>query len=156
MLGNANVGAHLLHADFNRHGHAHVARATQEGIAMSFHHGMDILRDTGVDVNAPDGSASGGGGGGVIRAGHANLFLSPLFRQTLATLAGVTLELYDTDGSVGAARGAGIGVGAYASPAEAFSTLKRVGVCEPRANECEALREAYTRWSEALRGFMRD
>ena len=40
-----------------------------------------------------------------IHAGHANMFLSPIFRETLAGVTGAVIELYDTDGSVGAARG---------------------------------------------------
>ena len=41
------------------------------------------------------------------------MFLSPLFRETLAGVTGAVIELYDTDGSVGAAKGAGIGAGIY-------------------------------------------
>ncbi|MEO0513867.1 MAG: FGGY family carbohydrate kinase [Planctomycetota bacterium] len=137
MLGNAEVGGHLGFADFNRHGKAHVARATQEGIAFSFGYGMNILRDTGVDL-------------GVIRAGKANLFLSPLFRQTLANVADTRIELYDTDGAVGAARGAGIGAGVYASPEEAFATLEQVGVTEPDQAARAVTHEAYQRWAAYL------
>ncbi|MEM1109749.1 MAG: FGGY family carbohydrate kinase [Planctomycetota bacterium] len=137
MLGNAEVGGHLSYADFNRHTSAHITRAVQEGIAFSFRYGMDILRETGVDL-------------GVIRAGRANLFLSPLFRQTLANVADTRIELYDTDGAVGAARGAGIGAGIYASPAEAFSTLQQVGLTEPDQAARAATHEAYRRWADCL------
>ncbi len=137
MLGNAEVGGHLGFADFNRHGRAHLARATQEGIAFSFHYGMDILRDTGIDL-------------GVVRAGQANLFLSPLFRQTLANVADTQIELFDTDGAVGAARGAGIGAGVYGSPDEAFATLERVGVTEPDPATRAATQEANQRWADYL------
>ncbi|MEM9418403.1 MAG: FGGY family carbohydrate kinase [Planctomycetota bacterium] len=137
MLGNAEVGGHLGFADFNRHGREHIARAVQEGIAFSFAYGMDILRETGVDL-------------GVIRAGRANLFLSPLFRQTLANIADCQIELYETDGAVGAARGAGIGAGIYASHAEAFAHLERVGGTEPNPADQEATRAAYARWSDYL------
>ncbi|MEM7624736.1 MAG: FGGY family carbohydrate kinase [Planctomycetota bacterium] len=137
MLGNAEVGAHLGHADFNRHDRAHIARAVQEGIAFAFGYGMDILRDTGVDLS-------------VIRAGRANLFLSPLFRQTLANLTGARIELYDTDGAVGAARGAGVGAGVYGSFAEAFASLEQVGVTEPADDERDATLQAYRRWNYEL------
>lgn len=133
MLGNAEVGAHLCHADFNRHDRSHLARAVQEGIAFAFGYGMDILRDTGVDLS-------------VIRAGRANLFLSPLFRQTLANLTGARIELYDTDGAVGAARGAGVGVGVFGSFADAFASLEQVGVTEPIVAESAATRSVYDRW----------
>ncbi|MBB6430973.1 xylulokinase [Algisphaera agarilytica] len=141
MLGNAEVGGHLGFADFNRHGREHIARAVQEGIAFSFAYGMDILRETGVDL-------------GVIRAGRANLFLSPLFRQTLANIADCQIELYETDGAVGAARGAGIGAGIYASPEDAFANLERVGGTDPNSDEQTQTRDAYTRWSEYLQALL--
>ncbi|MEO1235315.1 MAG: FGGY family carbohydrate kinase [Planctomycetota bacterium] len=139
MLEDAAVGGQLVGADFNRHDRSHVARAVQEGIAFSFRYGMDILRDNGVDL-------------GVIRAGRANLFQSPLFRATLAAVADTTIELYETDGAVGAARGAGIGAGVYASPEEAFAHLERVGVTEPESDTAPrpAVEDAYGRWREAL------
>ena len=141
MLGNAEIGGHLGFADFNRHGPVHIARAVQEGIAFSFGYGMNILRDTGVDL-------------GVIRAGRANLFLSPLFRQTLANVADTRIELYDTDGAVGAARAAGLGAGVYASPEEAFASLERVGITEPNAAARDPTRAAYQRWADYLASVM--
>ncbi|MEM8737484.1 MAG: FGGY family carbohydrate kinase [Planctomycetota bacterium] len=137
MLGNAEIGAHLGFADFNRHGPSHVARAVQEGIAFAFGYGMEILGENGVDL-------------GVIRAGRANLFLSPLFRQTLANVADTRIELYDTDGAVGAARGAGIGARVYSSPEQAFATLERVGVIEPDPSARAATDDAYQHWSDYL------
>ena len=137
MLGNAEVGTHLGHADFNRHDRSHVARATQEGIAFAFRYGMDILRDTGVDLS-------------VIRAGRANLFLSPLFRQTLANLTGARIELYDTDGAVGAARGAGVGAGTFGSFTEAFASLEQVGTTDPESSERDATQAAYQTWHAEL------
>lgn len=83
-----------------------------------------------------------------IHAGRANMFLSPIFRQTLAGTSGATIELYDTDGSVGAARGAGIGAGVYETPEEAFSTLTRLSVVEPE--RCDEYRAAYERWKSYL------
>ena len=137
MLGNREVGAHLGHIDFNRHGPAHIARAVQEGIACAFAHGMQVLRETGVDLR-------------VIRAGRANLFLSPLFRQTLADLTGVGIELYDTDGAAGAARGAALGADFYAGPAEAFADLQKAGITQPSADQENGTRELYERWSSYL------
>ncbi len=137
MLGNAEVGAHLCHADFNRHSRSHIARATQEGIACAFAQGMQILRETGVDLS-------------VIRAGRANLFLSPLFRQTLANLADTRIELYETDGAAGAARGAALGAGIYANPDDAFASLKRVGETLPAAADFDATQDLYARWTNQL------
>ena len=86
-----------------------------------------------------------------IHAGKANMFLSPLFRNTLAGVSGATIELYDTDGSVGAAKGAGIGAGIYANAAEAFASLDKLEVIEPDAKNREAYRAAYEAWKAVLK-----
>ncbi len=137
MLGNASPGASLLGIDYNRHGPAHVVRAAQEGVAFAFAHGIDILRDTGVDAS-------------VLRAGRTNMFLSEPFRQTLATAAKVRIELYETDGAAGAARGAGIGAGVYKDAAEAFASLDQVGVTDPDDAATPAVDEARERWEHRL------
>lgn len=136
VLCNENPGASLHGINFNIHTKAHIVRAAQEGIAFSFMYGMEIMAKMGVDIKT-------------IKAGNANLFLSPLFRQTLANISGATIHLYDTDGAAGAARGAGIGAGIYKDYDEAFSTLQKIAVIEPEpANE--ALKEAYERWKACL------
>ena len=78
------------------------------------------------------------------------MFLSPLFRSTLATLGGARIELFDTDGSLGAARGAALGAGIYKSADEAFSTLERLDVIEPVREWKEPLDEAYARWKKEV------
>ena len=78
------------------------------------------------------------------------MFLSPLFRNTLAGVSGATIELYDTDGSVGAAKGAGIGAGIYKNADEAFASLEKLEVIEPNASDRAAYAEAYARWKEVL------
>ena len=100
VLQNQNPGASISGINFNIHTKAHLLRAAQEGIAFSFAYGMDIMAQMGMEIKT-------------IKAGHANLFLSPLFRRTLASVTGATIELYETDGAVGAAKGAGIGAGIY-------------------------------------------
>jgi xylulokinase len=137
VLRNKDAGATISGLNFNIHHTGHLLRAAQEGIVFSFKYGMDIMRETGIRPS-------------VIRAGKANMFLSPLFRETLATITGATIELYDTDGSVGAARGAGIGSGYYASPAEAFGKLRKLDTIEPAATGTEPLTEAYQRWLDLL------
>ncbi|MBR1575901.1 MAG: carbohydrate kinase [Bacteroidales bacterium] len=137
VLGNRNIGAAFSGLDLVRHGTPHLLRATQEGIAFSFRYGIDVMREIGLDLQ-------------VIRAGKANLFLSPLFRETLATLCGADIQLYDTDGSLGAARGGALGAGFYASPAEAFATLACVGEVHPRAEWKAPLDAAYENWKEKL------
>lgn len=137
VLGNRTTGAAILDLDLNRHTTAHVLRAAQEGIACSFRYGIDIMRGLGLQ---PD----------VIRAGAANLFLSPLFRQTLATLTGARIELFNTDGALGAARGAALGAGYYRTRGEAFASLQRVETVEPVATDREALEAAYQAWVAAV------
>ena len=133
VLANRNVGAKLAGLDLVRHSRAHILRAVQEGIAFSFRYGIDIMKDLGLRPN-------------VIRAGKANMFLSPLFRSTLATLCDARIELFDTDGSLGAARGAALGAGIYKNADEAFATLERLDVIEPAASWKDALEEAYANW----------
>ena len=131
VLENNNPGCSVHGLDFNRHNRAHLLRAAQEGIAFALYYGMEIMGDFTI-----------------IHAGKANMFLSPLFRETLSAVSGATIELYDTDGAVGAARGAGLGAGIYRDADEAFSSLKRLLVVEP--SQGDAYREAYNRWKSFL------
>ena len=137
MLGNQDPGASIKNINFNIHNESHLARAAQEGVAFSMHFGMDIMREIGIHPS-------------VIRAGMANMFLSPVFRDTLAEVSGATIELYDTDGSVGAANGAGIGSGTFSSFTEAFENLNKVMVVEPTGKEGDQYHSAYGRWKEML------
>lgn len=137
MLENRYTGACLSGIDLNRHTTAHLLRAAQEGIAFAFRYGLDIMREMGLEAR-------------VIRAGQANLFLSPLFRQTLATVCGVDIELYNTDGALGAARGAALGAGLYRDRNEAFAGLCKLAEIHPQANQSAALEEAYERWKSEL------
>ncbi len=137
MLGNADPGAVLRGLSFNSHGTGHLCRAVQEGIVFSFKYGIEVMQETGMDP-------------AVIHAGKANMFLSDLFRQTLADVTGARIELYDTDGSVGAARGAGIGAGVYKSPGDAFATLSLVGSTEPDRKQTEQTQAAYRSWRGQL------
>ena len=136
VLQNQDPGASVHGINFNIHTKAHVLRAAQEGIAFSFAYGMEIMAQMGMEIQT-------------IKAGYANLFLSPLFRQTLANVTGATIELFDTDGSVGAAKGAGIGAGIYKDSDEAFATLQHHGTVRPEA-EVSACKAAYALWKERL------
>ena len=137
VLENKEIGCSINGLNFNKHNKAHLVRAAQEGIVFSFCYGMEIMQQMGMNIRN-------------IHAGKANMFLSPLFRDTLAGVSGATIELYDTDGSVGAAKGAGIGAGIYKDNNEAFATLDKLQVIEPdEARRAEYL-AAYTQWKETL------
>lgn len=142
VLQNREIGSSIHGVNFLRHGKQHLVRAAQEGIVFSFQYGIEIMESLGMDVKK-------------IHAGHANMFLSPIFRETLAGVSGATIELFDTDGSVGAAKGAGIGAGIYADNNEAFSTLDRIEIIEPKASDRQAYADAYGRWKEILESEMK-
>ncbi len=142
VLQNREIGSSIHGVNFLRHGKQHLVRAAQEGIVFSFQYGIEIMESLGMDVKK-------------IHAGHANMFLSPIFRETLAGVSGATIELFDTDGSVGAAKGAGIGAGIYADNNEAFSTLDRIEIIEPKVSDRQAYADAYGRWKEILESEMK-
>ena len=134
VLGNRNIGAQIAGIDLNRHDRAQICRAVQEGIVFSFMYGMEVMEETGIELKT-------------IRAGFANMFMSDVFRQTLAGVSGATIELYETDGSLGAARGAGVGAGIYGSFEEAFQTLELRKKIEPKSGNYA---EAYGAWKKHL------
>lgn len=135
MLENRETGCSVHGLNFNRHSQAHLVRAAQEGIVFSFQYGIEIMEQMGLKVDK-------------IHAGLANMFQSQVFREALSGVSGATIELYNTDGSVGAAKGAGIGAGIYRNAQEAFSTLERLEVVLPQHEE--AYRAAYAAWKERL------
>ena len=136
---NKIIGAQLLDIDLNIHGAAHVYRAGQEGIAFAFRYGLDIMRDSGM---APS----------VIRAGKANMFLSPVFVEAFVNATGVPVELYNSDGSVGAALGAGIGAGVFPDGQAAFAGLRPLEWIAP--SKGGKYEELYLRWKGKLEKFL--
>lgn len=143
ILCNRFTGTQLLNIDLNKHTVNHILRASQEGIAFAFKYGIEIMSSIGLKP-------------ATLKAGHANLFLSPLFVKTLATIADVAVELYNTDGSQGAARGAALGAGLYKSPEEAFRNLNKVATVLPDKTLKEPVTRAYANWLEALDKALRD
>ncbi len=137
ILEDREIGCQIYGIDFNRHSRVHLYRAAQEGIAFSFRYGIDIMKEMGLALR-------------VIRAGHSNMFLSPIFRQTLANIADATIELFDTDGAQGAARGAAVGAGIFPSPREAFASLRKIEEVVPARGDREATADAYGRWLACL------
>jgi xylulokinase len=127
----------MIGLDLLQHDRRHVLRAVQEGIVSSLKYGFDIMKAMGLNLNT-------------VKAGKANMFLSPLFREAFVNMNQVSLELYDTDGAQGAARGAGIGAGIYSEAKEAFAGLERLSVFEPDKAKVAAYIEVYGQWKEAL------
>jgi xylulokinase len=141
VLQNKEIGSQISGVSFNTHSQAHLFRAAQEGIVFSFNYGMEIMKEIGINAS-------------VIRAGKANMFLSPIFRETLAGVSGATIELYNTDGSIGAARGEAVGSGYYNSFTEAFGSLAKLETIEPDLSKKAEYEAAYGNWKDLLTKFI--
>jgi xylulokinase len=137
VLENKSPGAMINKLDFNRHTKAHLARAAQEGIVFSLCYGIEIMVAMGLKINT-------------VRAGKANMFLSPLFAEAFANTTGATVELFNTDGAQGAARAAGVGAGYYANTDESFKGLKVLERIEPQVELQKAYQDAYANWLKHL------
>lgn len=135
MLNNRIIGSHIQDIDLNKHTAAHIYRAGQEGIAFAFRYGLDIMRENGMNPS-------------VIRAGKANMFLSSVFTHAFVNATNVPVELYECDGSVGAAMGAGIGANIYADAKQAFAGIKPLQLVEPTASHL--YEELYQQWKACL------
>ncbi|MEM6348389.1 MAG: FGGY-family carbohydrate kinase, partial [Bacteroidota bacterium] len=136
MLGNKEVGAQIHNLNFNQHSRANLYRAGLEGVAFYFVYGLEILQEMGLEVNK-------------LKVDSQNLFRSPIFGQTIANLSGATIEMLDTNGAVGAARGAGYGAGIYESLEEAVGQQKVLLTYEPEM-DTEAYEAAYKAWKTIL------
>jgi len=137
ILQNRDVGGSIHGLRFNVHTRSHFLRAAQEGIVFALNYGMEIMRAMGIKIDS-------------VRAGYTNMFLSPLFAEAFATVTGAQVELYNTDGSQGAARGAGIGAGVYNESAEAFLGLSSERVVESKQACAAAYQDAYAKWLREL------
>lgn len=137
VLQNREINCSFHGINFNIHNRNHIIRAAQEGIVFSFYYGMEIMQKIGLEINR-------------IHAGHANMFLSPVFRKTLASVSGAVIDLIDTDGAMGAAKGAGIGAGTYKDNNEAFCTLKTIEEVHPDKDRTPYI-DAYNRWKDCLK-----
>lgn len=135
MLNNRTIGAHFHNLDFNLHTAAHLVRAAQESIAYSFRYGLDIMRENGMNPS-------------IIRAGRANMFLSEVFTQSFVNATGVPVELYQSDGSIGAALGAGVGAKIFSNPQEAFVGRKPLALVEP--TQTATYDALYSTWKDLL------
>lgn len=137
VLENKNVNCSIHGINFNIHDKKDILRAAQEGIVFSYEYGLEVMREMGMQINT-------------IKAGYANMFLSPIFAQTLANISGATIELYNTDGAAGAAMGAGIGIDHFKSTDEAFASVEVLKIYSPIEGEVGDTRRAYERWKEII------
>jgi len=138
VLENKDLGAVMKVLQFNRHNRGHIARASQEGIVFALHYGVEVMKEMGMEIKT-------------VRAGHANMFLSDVFSSVFANTIGCDLELYNTDGATGAARGAGIGVGVYKNVAEAYSSMEKIKSYSPVKEEQEIYLSVYNKWKRQLK-----
>ena len=137
VLRNVNIGSSFNGLDLTRHKTPHLCRAVQEGIVFALGYGFDVLNQLGIKSD-------------VIRAGNANMFLSEVFCEAFAQITGTELSLYNTDGAQGAARGAGVGIGHYATAEEAFGNLACIRKYEPTKQLSGAYQDAYGKWKTIL------
>lgn len=137
MLQNKEPGASFHRLNLTRHETGHLCRAVQEGIVFSLAYGFEILNSMGLRST-------------VVRAGQANMFLSEVFSEAFVNVTGTRVELFNTDGSQGAARGAGVGCGYYNSMAAAFDGLACLRRIEPEKTKQESYGDAYETWKKIL------
>jgi len=136
MLQNEYKGASILNLQFNIHGKAHLYRAALEGIAFSFIYGLEVMAQAGVEAEK-------------MYVGNDNLFQSKIFAQTLSSLANADIEVIETNGAIGAAKGAGFGLGYYSSLDEAIGKPSVIKKYIPDIDTNE-YRKAYQKWRHYL------
>ena len=142
MLNNKNIGTHICNLNLNQHSHGHIYRSSLEGIAFSFVFGMEILKNDNSPIN-------------VLRAGNDNLFRSKIFADTVATLIGQEIEIYNTTGAFGAARAAGISNSNLSNFRKKIAENDHVMTFSPLKNKSE-YQEAYFRWKKDLDGILKN
>jgi xylulokinase len=138
VLENKDLGAVMKVLQFNRHNRGHIARASQEGIVFALHYGVEVMKKMGMEITT-------------VRAGYANMFLSDVFSSVFVNTIGCELELYNTDGATGAARGAGIGVGVYKNFSEAYSSMEKIKSYSPNKEDQKIYSSAYNKWKKQLK-----
>jgi xylulokinase len=138
ILENKISQASVSGLDLNRHSQAHLFRAAQEGVVFAFKYGSDLLAEMGVNAET-------------IKAGATNLFLSPVFREAFVNTMNSKIELYDTNGAIGAALGAGAGAGIYSSLKEALMGLNKRMEISPEKDKIQRYSSEYLKWKDKLR-----
>ncbi len=136
MLKNVDLGTHISHLNLNNHHRGHMCRAALEGIAFSFVYGMEIMKSDGIKS-------------GVIRAGNDNLFRSEIFSNTISSLIGQEIEIYNTTGAIGAARACQLHTGNYDAFGKQINENDYVMSFKPEKNNT-AYKIAYNKWKKEL------
>ncbi len=136
IFDNRTIGAHIENLDLNKHESPHFFRAVQEGVAFSFKYGFEHMCSSNFFPIK-------------IKAAKSNMFKSPVFKEAFVNLIGVSLEIYDTDGSIGAAKGSGVIIGAYSSPLDACTIQKPIEKIFPTKETL--YNELYNDWLISLK-----
>lgn len=131
MLGNKNPGASVHGWDLVRHSESHFFRASLEGIAASLTYGIEHMRNLGVEIHT-------------VHAGHANLFMSKPFCESVSAMAGVDIHLYESDGASAAAKGAAYGAGLIDRAVDPSELLGDPVVYHPSQSDVEDMAEIKT------------
>jgi xylulokinase len=137
IFNNKKANSGIQNLNFNMHHSGHLVRSACEGIVFAMNYGFDVMKSVGA-------------GGDIVRAGNANLFLSPVFREIFTNTTQTTLELYNTSGAEGAARGAAYGYGYYTSLEEAFAGLKCIERIEPNLVLTTQYQDIYQEWKNHI------
>ena len=136
MLNNKTLGTQMSNVNLNNHTKAHLCRAALEGIAFSFVYGMEIMTSDGINPK-------------VIRAGNDNLFRSDTFSNTIATLIGQEIEIYNTTGAIGAARACELHKGDFDTFGKQIMNNDYVMGFKP-SDDKSAYQSAYQKWKNEL------
>ena len=137
MLENKSIGCSIEGLNFNIHSRNHIIRAAQEGIVCAFAYGIEQMRSMGMKIEK-------------IKAGKSNLFKSELFVKTLAGITNTTIELYNTDGSIGAALASGVGCELFQSPEDAISSLEKISSISIPIEDQIQYQRLYSEWKQVL------
>ncbi|MUP44959.1 carbohydrate kinase [Gramella sp. BOM4] len=138
IFNNRGVNSGIENLNFNIHSPAHLIRSACEGIVFAMNYGFDVIKTLGTS-------------GDMVRAGKGNLFLSPVFREIFCNTTQAQLQLYETSGAEGAARGAAYGYGYYKSLDEAFGELEILENLEPEKGMTAQYQEIYEKWKENIK-----
>lgn len=132
---NRMLNASIQNIDFNHHSKSDIIRATLEGIANSFIYGIEILQSLNIDIST-------------LKVGNDNLFQSKIFREHMANVLQIEIQIMEVNGAIGAAKGAAVGAHLKESLA-AFGSSNILETIIPGGNT-EDHKMAYHSWKDHL------